>query len=89
MRENPKTHISTYDLPWFVIFYQKPKIIPGSIGTFWYKGSAEKQGKRHVREKAYICQKQQPKTKSVIFQKMSRYGEKRLILSRYDIIFNI
>ena len=40
-----------------------------SIRTFWYKGSAENKKKQHVREKKYISQKQQPKTKIVIFQK--------------------
>ena len=39
-----------------------------SIRTFWYKGSAEDKEKRHVREKAYISQKQQPNTQSMILQ---------------------
>ena len=37
-----------------------------SIRTFWYKGSAENKENIHVHTKAYIFQKQQPKTKSVI-----------------------
>ena len=40
-----------------------------SIHTLWYKGSAENIEKNKVHEKAYISQKQQPKTKSVIFDK--------------------
>ena len=59
-----------------------------SIRTFWYKGSAENKEKIHVRIKGYMSQKQQPKTKSVFFQKM-RYGVNMLILSRYDILMNI
>ena len=68
MRENPKTQESTCDLPWFFIFYQKSNMILWSIHTFWYKGSAEIKKKKHVREKRYISQKQQPKTQSMISQ---------------------
>ena len=53
----------------FLLSYQKSKTILWSIRTFWYKGSAENKEKTHVREKACISQKQQPKTQSMIFQK--------------------
>ena len=69
MRENPKAQDSTCDLQYLFICYQKSNIILWSIRTFWYKGSAENNKKRHVREKNYISKKQQPETKSVIFQK--------------------
>ena len=70
MRENPRTQGSTRVLPGFVCFYQKSNMILGSIRTFWYKGSAKNNKKRHVREKRYISQKQQPKTQSMIFTKV-------------------
>ena len=69
MRENPQTQDSTCVLPVFLQFYQKSNMILWSIRTFWYKGSAENKEKRHVREKRYISQKQQPKTQSMIFHK--------------------
>ena len=69
MRENPKTQDSTCDLPGFIFFYQKSNMILWSIRTFWYKGSAENKERMHVRQKAYISKKKQPKTKSMIFQK--------------------
>ena len=53
----------------FSQFYHKSNMILWSIRTFWYKGSAENKKKKHVREKRYIPQKQQPKTQSMIFQK--------------------
>ena len=48
-----------------------------SIRTFWYTGSAENNGKKQVREMAYISQKQQPKTKKCDFSKTNE------ILSQY------
>ena len=71
MRENPTTVDSTCYLHGFSQFYQKSNMILWSIRTFWYKGSAENKKKKHVREKRYISQKQQPKTKSRIFRKSS------------------
>ena len=71
MRENLQNQDSTCDLPCFLLLYQKSNMILWSIRTFWYKGSAENKRKRHVREKRYISQKQQPKTQSMIFQKSS------------------
>ena len=53
----------------FLIVYQKSNTILWSIRTFWYTGSAENKKQIHVREKRYISQKQQPKTKRLIFQK--------------------
>ena len=50
MRENPENQDSTCDLQYVLIFYQKSKMIPGSIRTFWYKGSAENKGKCQVRK---------------------------------------
>ena len=35
MREIPKNQDLTGDLQCIFIFYQKPKMIPGSIRTFW------------------------------------------------------
>ena len=35
MREIPEKQILTCYLPRMFIFYQKPKMIPGSIRTFW------------------------------------------------------
>ena len=69
MRENPQTQDPTCVLP--CVFTNLPKVeyYPWSIRTFWYKGSAENKKKKHVREKRYISQKQQPKTQSVFFQK--------------------
>ena len=58
MIENQKNQDATCDIPWFYLFYQKSKMIPGTIRTFWYKGSAEVKDKWQVREKAYISQKQ-------------------------------
>ena len=69
MRENPKTQDPACDLPDFSFCYKKSNMILRSIRTFWYKGSVENKKNWHVREKAYISQKQRPKTKSVIFQK--------------------
>ena len=71
MRENPKTQDSTYDLAIYVFISLKikTKMILWSIHTFWYKGPAENKGKKHVRKKDYISQKQQPKPQSMIFQK--------------------
>ena len=72
MRENPKTQDSTCVLQcFFSQVYQKSNIILWSIHTFWYKGSAENKKKRHVREKRYISQKQQPEIQSMIFHKSS------------------
>ena len=59
----------------FSQFYQKSKIILWSIRTFWYKGSAENKKKKHVREKRYISQKQQPKTQIMISQKNQKIDE--------------
>ena len=39
------------------IFYQKSKMTPGSIRTFWYKGSAENKGKWQVRQKGLYLSK--------------------------------
>ena len=86
MRQNPKTKDSTCDLQYFSFFYQKSNMILWSIRTFWYKGSAENKGKTHVRKKGYTSQKQQPKTKSMIWGKMI-YDVKMLILSRYGYIY--
>ena len=66
----PKNQDSTCVLQClFSHLYQKSNMILWSIRTFWYKGSAENKKKRHVREKRYISQKQQPKNTSLIFQK--------------------
>ena len=67
MRENPKTKVSTCDLPCFLICYQKTNMILWSIRIFWYRGSAEIKEHQYVRKKAYIIQKQQPKINSMIF----------------------
>ena len=75
MRENPKTQDSTCGLPNFSLFYPKSNMILWSIRTFWYKGSAENKKKRHVREKRYISQKQQPKTQIMIFQKVDIWSK--------------
>ena len=69
MRENPKTQDLNCVLPCVFTILPKVEYDPMSIRTFWYKGSAENKKKRHVREKRYISQKQQPKTQSMIFQK--------------------
>ena len=87
MRENPKTQDSTCGLPCF--FLQKVEYVLWSILTFWYKGSAEIKEQMHVRKKACFFQKQQPKTKSVIFKNKMIYDVKMLILVRYDIILHI
>ena len=72
MRENPKTQeIRPVCYHVFSQFYQKSNMILWSIRTFWYKGSAKNKKKKHVREKRYISQKQQPKTKIMIFHKSS------------------
>ena len=75
MRENPKTQDSTCDLQYFSLFYRKSNMILWSIRTFWYKGSAEDKEQSQVREKRYISQKQQPKTKSMISQKSQKIDE--------------
>ena len=73
MRENPKTQDSTCGLPGFSFFTKKSSMILWSIRTFWYKGSAENQKKNTCSRKTYISQKQQPKTKSVIFAEKHKY----------------
>ena len=41
MKENKKNQDSNSDLPGVFTVLPKTKVIPGSIRTFWYKGSAE------------------------------------------------
>ena len=67
----PKIRPVLYNV--FSQFYQKSNMILWSIRTFWYKGSAENKKQRHVREKWYISQKQQPKTQHMISQKHEKY----------------
>ena len=69
MREISTNQGLTCDLPCNFIFYPKPEMIPGSIRTFWYQRFAKNNAKHKVRKKAYMSQKQQPKTQSLIFQK--------------------
>ena len=56
MRENPTNQDSTSVLPSVCVFshffYQAVEIVPVSIRTSWYKGSADNNGKCQVREKA-------------------------------------
>ena len=55
----------------FSQFYQKSNMILWSIRTFGYKGSTQNKKRKHVPEKRYISQTQQPKSQSMIFQKSS------------------
>ena len=71
MRENPTNPNSTCHFPLILCLYPKSNMILWSIRTFWYKGSAENNKNEHVCGNAYISQKQQPKTKIMIFHKSS------------------
>ena len=57
MRENPQNQDSTGDVQCCLLCYQKPKRIPGSIRTFWCKGSAENKDKCQVRKKGVYASK--------------------------------
>ena len=73
----------------FSLFDQKSNMILWSIRTFWYKGSAENKKNNHARETKQYFSRTTTKNSKYDFSKKSRYDVNMLILSRYDIIFNI
>ena len=73
MRETPKNQDLTGNLLANFLLYQIPKVIPGSIRTFWYKRFAQNNEKCKVQKKAYMSQKQQPTTQRLICLKSKYY----------------
>ena len=61
-------------------------MIPGSLRTFWYKGSADIQEKTASPKKQRYISKNVAYNSKYDFSKKSRYGLNMLILNRYDII---
>ena len=51
------------------LFTREFEMIPRSVRTFWYKGSATNKGKWQVRKKGYILQKYQPRLEGWFLQK--------------------
>ena len=76
MRENPQTQDSTCDLQYFCICLSQSRIL--SYGRYAHSGIRvwpKTRTKMHVHEKRYISQKQQPKTKSMIFLKVQIWSK--------------
>ena len=67
------------------LFYQKVKMIPESIRTFWYKGSAENKETNKNRKRAISLKNNSPDSKAEFWKETISYIW-RSILFRYEII---
>ena len=64
LREKPQNQVSTSALPCVVIFTKKSEVIPGSMRTFGYKGSAEINGKWQFRKNVISLENSSPDSKA-------------------------